>query len=66
MTETIKIEDMNCNKCKETITKFIKECEGIVNLDFNLNNKTLKVDFDPPATIEKIKEAIEDSGFSAK
>lgn len=66
MREVLEIADMNCNNCFETIKRFVLDCDGVVNIDLHLPNKTIIIDFNPPATIEKIQEAIEDSGFSIK
>lgn len=66
MREVLEIEDMNCSKCFESIKRFVLDCDGVSDIDAHLESKTLVVDYNPPATPEKIKEAIEDSGFSVK
>lgn len=66
MTEILHIEGMNCNHCVEKIKKFVNEVKGVENINISLENKTLKVSFNPPCTLEKIKEAVLDSGFEIK
>lgn len=63
MTEILHIEGMSCNHCVEKIKKFVGEIEGIDKINISLENKTLEVSFNPPCTLEKIKEAVLDSGF---
>ncbi|RAX55152.1 hypothetical protein CCY99_00180 [Helicobacter sp. 16-1353] len=66
MKELLNIEGMTCNHCVEKIKKFVGECEGVQNININLENKTLEVEFIEPTTIENIILAIEDSGFEVK
>ena len=61
----LKIEGMKCTHCVDKIRRFVGEVEGVKSLNLSLENKTLEVAFEPPATIEAIIEAIEDSGFTA-
>lgn len=66
MTETIEIVGMSCNHCIEKIKRFVGEVEGVEDMQISLENKTLKVSFNSPATLEQIKDAVLDSGFEIK
>lgn len=66
MKQTLEIEGMNCNHCVEKITRFVSDCEGVKSAVVSLESKTLEVEFDAPASLETIIDAVEDAGFSVK
>lgn len=68
MKETIKIEGMTCNHCIQKVKKFVSECEGVDTdtINISLERKTLEINFNTPATLDAIKEAIEDAGYKTK
>ncbi len=63
MTEEIIINGMNCAHCERTIKTFVGEIQGVKDMQVDLARKILKVEFEAPASLEQIKEAILDSGF---
>lgn len=63
MIANFKVSAMTCNHCVNKIKQFVGEIEGVTNIDINLDTKIIKVDFNAPASIDLIKEAILDSGF---
>jgi|GEM_PF-758349 len=63
---TIRINGMTCKHCQKTVTEAISKLEGVENVEVSLEDKSAAVTFneeliDP----EKIKEAVEASGYGA-
>lgn len=60
-------KEISCNGCKKHITESVIALNGIKNVDVNIEKKTVKVKFDDTkVTVERIKEAIEEAGYSAE
>ena len=60
-------KEISCSGCKKHITEAVKSLDGIKSVDVNIEKKTVKVKYDENATtIEKIKEAIEEAGYTAE
>ena len=61
MNYTLKIEGMHCSKCVERVNGALCELQGAkdVKVDLGRGCATLETD----ATVEQIKEAVEDLGF---
>lgn len=66
MKEMLNVDGMNCNHCIDKITRFVGEIEGVKNIQVSLESKSVEVEFETPANLEMIREAIEDAGFSVK
>lgn len=66
MKEMLNVDGMNCNHCIDKITRFVGEIEGVKNIQVSLESKSVEVEFESPANLEMIREAIEDAGFSVK
>ena len=65
MTQTVLyVEGMSCSHCVNAVTKAVTALEGVSGVKVDLAEKTVMVDYDAhEATLEKIKEAIEDEGY---
>lgn len=64
-TVTIKTSAI-CNSCKNRIEKALKATEGVENVMLNLDNKKVKVKFNPEkVSAEKIREVIANTGYNA-
>lgn len=63
MTIQLSVVGMRCEKCVDKIEKFVGEIDGVDLIDVNLEAKSLRVEFNAPATSETIKEAVLDAGF---
>lgn len=63
---TIKIEGMSCNHCKMTVEKVLKEINGVDEVEVDLNKKQAIIESDRKIDERKIKEVIEEEGFSVK
>ena len=58
---------MSCMHCKMTIENAVKGLPGIKIVNADPNSKKVDLDFDENAvTLEKIKQAIEEAGYSVK
>lgn len=64
--KTIVIEGMQCNHCKMSVEKALKEIEGVNSVDVSLEEKQAKIDSNIEIDNNKIKEAIENIGFTVK
>lgn len=63
MKSEIKVNGMHCNHCIEKIKRFVGEVNGVGEVSVDLERGVVDVEYESPATLEAIKEAILDSGF---
>lgn len=64
--QTITVEGMSCGHCKNAVEKAVSALAGVTSAQVNLEAKTLTVAFDAAKTsLAKIKEVIEEEGFTA-
>ena len=66
MRAELKVSGMHCNHCVDKITRFVGEVDGVSEVSVDLEAKIVCVDYETPATLEAIKEAILDSGFEVE
>ncbi len=63
----LKIEGMHCTGCSNRLEKVLNNTDGIEKVAVSFEDKKATITFDESKTnIEKIKEAIEDSGFKGE
>lgn len=60
-SQIFKVEGMHCNHCKASVENAIKQLKGVTDVQVNLEQKTVAVE--GTASSNKIREAIEKSGF---
>jgi copper chaperone len=66
-TITLNVEGMSCNHCVMSIQKSVNALKGIKNVDVDLKEKKVKVEFNPNDVNEQIiRETIEDTGYEVK
>ena len=64
--ELIKVEGMSCNHCKQAVEKAALTLPGVATAEVNLAEKSLRVEYDPgKSTLDDIRAAIDDAGFTA-
>ncbi len=64
MTETsLSVPDISCDHCKNSIEGAVNALDGVTSAAVNVEEKTVSVGFDAPASIEGIIGAIEDQGY---
>ena len=63
----LKIEGMHCTGCSNRLEKVLNNTDGVEKATVSFEDKKAIITFDESKTnIEKIKEAIEDSGFKGE
>jgi copper chaperone len=65
-TVTLKVPNISCDHCVHTIKTEVAELEGIKRVDANPNTKVVTVDYDPPATQEKIEALLAEIDYPAE
>lgn len=66
-TIKIKCSEMSCDACKKSITRSIKQLQGIIKLDINLKNKIITVVIDDTKTDEQsVLNAVIEAGYEAE
>lgn len=61
---TLNVEGMSCSHCVNAVTKAVTALDGVSGVSVDLEGKTVTVDYDADkATLESIKEAIEEEGY---
>lgn len=64
-TVTLQVEGMSCSHCQNAVQKAIKSLKGVDEVKVSLADKTAVVNFDESVvSVENIKAAIEDEGYS--
>ncbi|MEH6889811.1 copper chaperone CopZ [Bacillus sp. JJ864] len=67
MTITLNVQGMTCNHCKMAVTNALSELAGVQNVEVNLQEGTVNVEYDEAKIdVEKMKEAIEDQGYDVQ
>lgn len=60
---TINVEGMSCSHCVAAVTKALDALDGVSKVEVSLEDKTATVEYEAPATVAAMKEAIEDQGY---
>ncbi len=66
MKKTIQIEGMQCNHCKMSVEKALNSIEGVTKVEVSLEDKTATIEATKEMEDGKIKEVIEEAGFTVK
>ena len=66
MEKIIFIEGMQCNHCKMSVEKALGSIEGVEKVEVDLDNKSAKIESTIEIDDSKIREVIEEAGFSVK
>ena len=59
------IPNITCNHCVMTIKNELSEIKGVSRVDGDPESKKITVEWDSPATLEKIKETLKEINYSA-
>ena len=66
-TIDLNVEGMSCQHCVHAVKTAVEAVSGVDKVDVSLEKNRATVDFDPGvATLQMIKTAIEDQGYSVK
>ena len=63
--ETIAIPKISCGHCVMAIKNELTEMEGIKSVEGNPQAKTVEVEWEAPATLEKIKATLKEINYPA-
>ncbi|MCX7999909.1 MAG: cation transporter [Leptospiraceae bacterium] len=59
-----KIPEMSCMHCVKTIQSVAKKISGIQSMEVSLEKKNLRIQFDSSFNEEKLREALQEEGYS--
>jgi copper ion binding protein len=63
--QTLSVPNISCGHCVMAIKKELTTMKGVSKVDGDPGKKTISVEFDAPATIDKIKETLKDINYPA-
>ena len=63
---TLKIPNISCIHCVNSIINELEELEGIMKVEGEPDAKEINVEWESPATIDKIKELLKEINYPAK
>ena len=67
MKITLKIKGMHCSGCKASVESAVKQLDGVISADADLETAGMKAEFDEKKTsAEKIKQAVIKAGYEAE
>lgn len=66
-TETITVKGMTCDGCVKSVTKALKNVDGVQEALVDLSGQSATVTFDDGKTsVSALKEAVEDAGYDVE
>lgn len=54
---------IHCGHCVHTIQSELSELKGVIHVEASLETKTVTVNYEPPATEERIKALLSDINY---
>jgi len=63
--QTFSIPNISCGHCTMTIENELKEMDGITDVQSNIAEKTVTVQWQAPVTQEKIRAALKEINYPA-
>jgi copper chaperone len=64
-SKTFSIPNISCGHCVMTIKNELSDIEGVSNVEGDPDSKKVTVEYNAPATIEKIKSTLEEINYPA-
>jgi len=64
-TKTLSIPNISCGHCVMAIKRELSEMEGVTKVDGDPGKKEITLQWDAPATIEKIKSTLQEINYPA-
>jgi copper chaperone len=62
-TVSYKIPNINCNHCVHTIKNELEEVDGVQSVNGDVEQKTIKVEFESPATEAEIQSLLKEINY---
>ncbi len=63
--QTLSIPNISCGHCVMSIKNELQELDGVMAVDGDPDKKNITVEWDAPATIEKIHETLKEINYPA-
>jgi copper chaperone len=63
---TLSIPKISCGHCVNTIKNELLEVKGVASVDGSAEAKQVMVEFESPATMEKIRQVLQEIGYPAE
>ncbi len=63
--KTFSIPNISCGHCVMSIKNELGELAGVSSVDGNAENKSITVEWDSPATLEKIRDTLKEINYPA-
>jgi copper chaperone CopZ len=64
--ETLAVPNISCGHCVMSIKNELSEMEGVNSVEGNPEAKSIMVEFESPATLERIKETLKEINYPAE
>lgn len=64
--QTFHIANISCGHCTMTIENELKEMDGVTDVAGNVGEKTVTVEWQSPASLDKIKALLEEINYPAQ
>ena len=64
-TKTLSIPNISCGHCVNAIKKELGEVEGVSRVEGDPASKSVTLEWDAPATLEKIKDTLKEINYPA-
>ncbi len=65
-SDSLKVRGITCASCAAAIERWVKKLNGVTKAVVNLPAETLTVEHDETVSIEEIKKAVKDAGYSVQ
>ena len=65
MKQKFDVQGMTCAACSANVEKSVRKVAGVDSVQVNLLAKSMVVEFDAPASIDVIEQAVASAGYSA-
>ena len=63
--DTLSIPNISCGHCVMAIKNELQDMEGVKSVEGNPQAKTVDIEWDAPATLEKIKATLKEINYPA-
>jgi copper chaperone CopZ len=63
--ETLSIPNISCGHCVMSIKNELSEMEGVQSVEGNPETKNIDVEWESPASLEKIRETLKEINYPA-
>ncbi|MFW6081564.1 MAG: heavy-metal-associated domain-containing protein [Desulfosalsimonas sp.] len=65
-TEKLQIPNISCNHCVMTIKNELSEINGVKSVEGDAEKKQVEIEFDEPASLDRIHEKLKEINYPAQ